>query len=98
MPGSSRATGMTRTPERFAFVVLMLCLVATWAGVIPFEMRQVFIAYLIFCAAWSVWILLEWWRATRSEPMPQATTLEPKGIDLDRDCEARRRFVEVGTP
>jgi hypothetical protein len=50
MPGSSRATGMTRTPERFAFVVLMLCLVATWAGVIPFEMRQVFIAYLIFWA------------------------------------------------
>jgi hypothetical protein len=39
---------MTRTPERFAFVVLMLCLIAAWAGFIPFDMREVCIAYLIF--------------------------------------------------
>ena len=89
---------MTRIPERFAFVVLMLCLVATRAGVVPFEMRQVFIAYLIFWAAWNAWVLLEGWRARRSEPMPQAATRESKGIDLDRDGEARRRFVEGGTP
>jgi hypothetical protein len=39
---------VTRTPERFAFVVSMLCLVAAWAGFIPFDMNQVFIAYLFF--------------------------------------------------
>jgi hypothetical protein len=59
-----RGRTMTRTPERFAFVVLMLCLIAAWAGFIPFDMQQVSVAYLSFWAAWSAWILLEWWRAT----------------------------------
>jgi hypothetical protein len=89
---------MIRTPERFAFVVLMLCLIAAGAGFIPFDMNQVFIAYLIFWAAWSAWILLQWWRAAHIEPTPEPATRGPKGIDLDRDREARRRFMQSGRP
>jgi hypothetical protein len=95
-----RARTMIRTPERFAFFVLMLCLIAAWAGFIPSDMNQVFIAYLIFWAGWSAWILLEWSSPTGA---PAATTppetLAPisKGLDLDRDREARRRFIEGGT-
>jgi hypothetical protein len=84
---------MIRTPERFALVVLMLCLIAAWAGFIPFDMNQMCIAYIIFWAAWSAWVLLEWWRATPAAPEALAPW-EPKGIDLDRDREARRRLSE----
>jgi hypothetical protein len=92
---------MTRTPERFAFFVLMLCLIAAWAGFIPFDMKQVSVAYLIFWAAWSAWILLEWWRATAMPAAVEGSATpapEPKGLDLDRDSEARRRFMEGGAP
>jgi hypothetical protein len=76
---------MTRTPERFAFVVSMLCLIAAWAGFIPFDMNQVCIAYLIFWTAWSVWNLLEWWRAFVTPAAGEApATPAPvlKGLDL----------------
>jgi amino acid permease len=82
---------MIRTPERFAFVVLMLCLLAAWAGFLPFDMNQMFVAYAIFWVAWSAWTLLEWWRATK-------LATESKRLDLDRDREARRRFIDGGTP
>jgi ABC-type antimicrobial peptide transport system permease subunit len=81
---------MIRTPERFAFVVLMLCLIAVWAGFLPFDMNQMFVAYTIFWVAWSAWTLLEWWRATGK--------LATERLDLDRDREARRRFIDGGTP
>jgi hypothetical protein len=81
---------MIRTPERFAFVVLMLCLIAAWAGFLPFDMNQMFIAYAIFWVAWSAWILLEWWRATAKLPT------ETKRLQFDRD--ARRRFIDGGRP
>jgi hypothetical protein len=92
-----RGSTMTRTPERFAFVVSMLCLIAAWAGFIPFDMNQVCIAYLIFWAAWSVWNLLEWRRAfvtpaAGEAPATPAALLKglnarsvpvSKGLDLD---------------
>jgi hypothetical protein len=81
---------MIRTPERFAFVVLMLCLIAAW-GLLPFDMNQMFVAYAIFWAAWSAWTLLEWWPATK-------LATESKRLDFDRDREARRRFIDGGTP
>jgi hypothetical protein len=92
---------MTRTPERFAFVVSMLCLIAAWAGFIPFDMKQVCIAYLMFWTAWSVWNLLEWWRvfvtpAGGKAPATAAPVLKrldlrsaPATKGLDRDDPAR---------
>jgi hypothetical protein len=94
-----RGRTMIRTPERFAFVVLMLCLLAAWAGFIPFDMRQICIAYLIFWTAWSAWILLEWGRATET-PAARGAPAAPvsKGLDHDRDRETRRRFMQGGVP
>jgi hypothetical protein len=93
-----RGGTMTRTPERFAFVVLMLCLIAASAGFIPFDMNQVFIAYLIFWAAWTAWFLLGWWRADATSAVGEAPEpREPKGLDSDRNAQARRRFAEDGT-
>jgi hypothetical protein len=82
---------MIRTPERFAFVVLMLCLIAAWAGFLPFDMKQMFIAYAIFWVAWSAWILLEWWRAIAK------LATESKRLDLERDRDARPQFIDSGT-
>jgi hypothetical protein len=81
---------MIRTTERFAFVVLMLCLIAAWAGFLPFDMNQMFIAYAIFWVAWSAWILLEWWRATAK--------LATESKRLEFDSEASRRFIDGGRP
>jgi hypothetical protein len=83
---------MIRTPERFAFVVLMLCLIGAWAGFLPFDMNQMFVAYVIFWVAWSAWTLLEWWRATAK------LAIESVRVDLGRDREPRRRFIDGGTP
>jgi cation transporter-like permease len=82
---------MIRTPERFAFVVLMLCLLAALAGFLPFDMHQMFVAYAIFCVAWSAWTLLEWWHATK-------LATKSERLDFDPDREARRRFIDGGTP
>jgi hypothetical protein len=68
-----------------------LCLIAAWAGLLPFDMNQMFVAYAIFWVAWSAWTLLEWWRATK-------LATESKRLDFDRDREARRRFIDGGTP
>jgi hypothetical protein len=69
---------------------LMLCLIAAWAGVLPFDMNQMLV-YAIFWGAWSAWILLEWWRAIAK------VATEPKGLDLECDREAPPRFIDSGT-
>jgi hypothetical protein len=70
---------MTRTPERFAFIVLMLCLIPAWAGFIPFDMNQVCIAYLIFWAAWTTCFFLGWWRADATPAARAAGTAAAEG-------------------
>jgi hypothetical protein len=84
---------MIRTPERFAFVVLMLCLIAAWAGFLPFDMNQMFVAYTIFWVAWSAWILLEWWRC--SSRMTSGL-LEPDTI-IRCNLAARASWIMVST-